>query len=121
MLVKSIEDAALGMASVYRAIGLELPTTACRSRARARWRKFQALLAQYMPFELVIDEETAGGEEARVSKTSVAGSWGAIAGELRYFADKIGHSARVDRRHATCRWRSSGGTPRRASRSSCST
>src|SRR6185295_2300128 len=28
--------------------------------------------------------------EVRVSKTSVAGSWGAIAGELRYFADKMG-------------------------------
>src|SRR5690606_30391587 len=46
--------------------------------------------AQFMPFALVIDEETADGQEARVSKTSVAGSWGAIAGELRYFADKFG-------------------------------
>jgi hypothetical protein len=43
-----------------------------------------------MPFDLVIDEMTAWGEEARVSKTSVCGSWGAIAGELRYFADKFG-------------------------------
>ena len=43
-----------------------------------------------MPFDLVIDEQTAWGEEARVSKTSVCGSWGAIAGELRYFADKFG-------------------------------
>jgi hypothetical protein len=38
----------------------------------------------------VIDEQTSWGEEARVSKTSVCGSWGAIAGELRYFADKFG-------------------------------
>jgi hypothetical protein len=52
--------------------------------------KFQQLLAQFMPFSLVIDEETATGENVRVSKTSVAGSWGAIAGELRYFADKMG-------------------------------
>jgi hypothetical protein len=48
------------------------------------------LLAEYMPFDLVIDEQTSWGEEARVSKTSVCGSWGAIAGELRYFADKFG-------------------------------
>ena len=43
-----------------------------------------------MPFDLVIDEQTADGEEARVSKTSVCGSWGAIAGTLRYFADRFG-------------------------------
>jgi hypothetical protein len=53
-------------------------------------RKFTDLLARFMPFDLVIDEETADGTPARVSKTSVAGSWGAIAGELRYFADKQG-------------------------------
>jgi hypothetical protein len=53
-------------------------------------RAFQQLLAEYMPFELVIDEETANGDEARVSKTSVCGSWGAIGGEIRYFADKLG-------------------------------
>jgi hypothetical protein len=38
----------------------------------------------------VIDEETASREEARVSKTSVCGSRGAIAGTLRYFADRFG-------------------------------
>jgi ATP-dependent RNA helicase HrpA len=54
------------------------------------YRKFAELLAQYMPFDLVIDEHTADGTEARVSKTSVAGSWGAIAGDLRYFADRSG-------------------------------
>ena len=43
-----------------------------------------------MPFDLVIDEHTADGQEARVSKTSVAGSWGAVAGMLRYFADRFG-------------------------------
>jgi hypothetical protein len=43
-----------------------------------------------MPFDLVIDEHTAEGQEARVSKTSVAGSWGAVAGMLRYFADRFG-------------------------------
>jgi uncharacterized membrane protein YgcG len=53
-------------------------------------REFAQLLAEFMPFDLVIDEQTAWGENARVSKTSVCGSWGAIAGELRYFADRFG-------------------------------
>jgi hypothetical protein len=89
VLVKSIEDAALGMASIYRAIGLELPAR-MPNAGESTLGKFQDLLAQYMPFSLVIDEETADGQEVRVSKSSVAGSWGAIAGELRYFADKMG-------------------------------
>ena len=89
-LVKSIEDAALGMASVYRGVGLPLPDQMANAGEKVL-RKFQELLARYMPFTLVIDEETASGDEARVSKTSVCGSWGAIAGELRYFADKFGN------------------------------
>jgi hypothetical protein len=44
-----------------------------------------------MPFDLVIDEQTVDGNEARVSKTSVCGSWGAVAGSLRYFADRFGN------------------------------
>jgi hypothetical protein len=43
-----------------------------------------------MPFDLVIDEHTADGQEARVSRSSVAGSWGGVAGSLRYFADRTG-------------------------------
>jgi hypothetical protein len=89
VLVKSIEDAALGMASVYRGLGLRLPADLPRAHEGTR-RRFALLLAQYMPFDLVIDEQTSWGEEARVSKTSVCGSWGAIAGALRYFADKFG-------------------------------
>lgn len=89
VLVKAIEDAALGMASVYRAVGVELPARMPRA-GDAMLRRFQELLARFMPFTLVIDERTAGGDEARVSKTSVCGSWGAIAGDLRYFADKFG-------------------------------
>ena len=38
-------------------------------------KRFQDLVARFMPFDLVIDEETAWGEPARVSKTSVCGSW----------------------------------------------
>ena len=90
VLVKSIEDAALGMASVYRAIGLPLPDKLPMARDHTL-KKFTALLARYMPLDLVIDEETADGSEARVSKTSVCGSWGPIAGELRYFADRSGN------------------------------
>src|SRR5260370_24258882 len=89
-LVKSIEDAALGMASVYRGVGLPLPNR-MTSAGERELRRFQELLARYMPFTLVIDEETASGDQARVSKTSVCGSWGPIAGELRYFADKFGN------------------------------
>ncbi|MGE5733320.1 MAG: DEAD/DEAH box helicase [Gemmatimonas sp.] len=89
-LVKSIEDAALGMASVYRAVELPLPSS-MPNAGESTLRAFQTLLAAYMPFTLVIDEQTAWGDEARVSKTSVCGSWGPIAGELRYFADKFGN------------------------------
>jgi ATP-dependent RNA helicase HrpA len=89
VLVKSIEDAALASASIYRSLGLELPVRMVNARDHI-FRKFTELLAQYMPFDLVIDERTADGMEARVSKTSVCGSWGAIAGSLRYFADRSG-------------------------------
>jgi hypothetical protein len=88
-LVKSVEDAALGMASIYRAVGLPLPSQ-MKNAGEDALRRFQVLLAQFLPFTLVIDEQTADGDEARVSKTSVCGSWGPIAGELRYFADKFG-------------------------------
>jgi hypothetical protein len=90
VLVKAVEDAALAMASVYRGLGMNLPAKMPMAHEGTR-RDFALLLVEYMPFDLVIDEETAWGEEARVSKTSVCGSWGAIAGELRYFADRFGN------------------------------
>ncbi len=89
VLVKAIEDAALGMASVYRGLDLQLPSKMVLARDHA-YGKFVELLAEVMPFDLVIDEETASGDSARVSKTSVCGSWGPIAGTLRYFADRSG-------------------------------
>jgi hypothetical protein len=89
-LVKSIEDTALGMASIYRAVGLPLPNRMPIAREDTL-RRFQQLLAQYLPFSLVIDEQMANGDEARVSKTSVCGSWGPITGTIRYFADKFGN------------------------------
>lgn len=90
VLVKAIEDAALGMASVFRGVGIELPSRMPIARDHIL-RKFAELLARFMPLDLVIDEQTPDGGEARVSKTSVCGSWGAIAGNLRYFADRSGN------------------------------
>ncbi|MFN9575085.1 MAG: DEAD/DEAH box helicase [Gemmatimonadota bacterium] len=89
VLVKALEDAALAMASVYRALSLPLPTEMppATDRVLDAWRE---LVARYMPFDLVVEEETADGQHARVSKTSVCGSWGAVAGTLRYFADRQG-------------------------------
>src|SRR5207237_6106992 len=76
-------------ASVYRGRSMRLPAETPMAHEGTRCQ-FALLLAEYMPFDLVIDEQTSWGEEARVSKTSVCGSWGAIAGEIRYFADKLG-------------------------------
>jgi ATP-dependent helicase HrpA len=89
VLVKAIEDTALGVASVYRSLELPLPKQLpyASKELRSLWAD---LLARIMPFDLVIDEHTADGQEARVSKTSVAGSWGAVAGNLRFFADRFG-------------------------------
>jgi hypothetical protein len=89
VLVKAIEDTALGLASVYRSLDLPLPKQLpyASKDIRGRWTD---LVARFMPFDLVIDGRTADGHDARVSKTSVAGSWGAIAGSLRFFADRFG-------------------------------
>lgn len=89
VLIKAIEDAAMGTASVYRSLELPLPRTLPYANRDLRAR-FAELVAECMPFNLVIDEQTADGHEVRVSKTSVAGSWGAIAGSIRYFADRFG-------------------------------
>ena len=89
VLVKAIEDTALGVASVYRSLELPLPKQLPYASKELR-RRWADLVARIMPFDLVIDEHTADGQEARVSKTSVAGSWGAVAGTLRYFADRFG-------------------------------
>src|SRR5919202_886786 len=59
-LVKAVEDAALGMASVYRALELPLPARMPAAGPRAL-HQFSGLLARYMPFELVIGEEKRDG------------------------------------------------------------
>jgi len=89
VLVKAIEDIALGTASVYRQLELPLPVKLPYGNSKTL-ELFADLLAKIMPFDLVIDEQTADGREARVSRSSVCGSWGAIAGTLRYFADRFG-------------------------------
>ncbi len=89
VLIKAIEDIALGTASVYRALEQPLPRE-LPSASRSLQQRFAELLARVMPFDLVIDEQTADGQEARVSRTSVAGTWGAVAGSLRFFADRSG-------------------------------
>jgi hypothetical protein len=89
VLVKAIEDVALGTASVYRQLELPLPERLPYAGDKTL-PAFADLVARIMPFDLVIDEETADGREARVSRSSVCGSWGAVAGTLRYFADRFG-------------------------------
>jgi len=89
VLVKAIEDAALGVASVYRSLELPLPPKLHHGDERML-RRFQDLVARIMPFDLVVDEESAKGEPVRVSRGSVCGAWGGVAGTIRYFADRFG-------------------------------
>jgi len=89
VLVKAIEDAALGVASVYRALELPLPAT-LRHGDERMLRRLQDLVARILPFDLIVDEETANGEPVRVSRGSVCGAWGGVAGTIRYFADRFG-------------------------------
>jgi ATP-dependent helicase HrpA len=89
VLVKSIEDAALAMACVFRSVGLPLPQKMPFVTENI-FHKFTDLLARFMPFDLVIDGETSDGQQVRVSKGSLCGEWGAIAGTINYFADRQG-------------------------------
>lgn len=89
VLVKAIEDAALGIASTYRALDAALPNTLPHAD-KDRRAGFIDLIARIQPFDLVLDERTVDGQDARISKTSVAGTWGGIAGKVRYFADRMG-------------------------------
>ena len=89
VLVKAIEDIALGTASVYRALELPLPATLPYA-GRAIQEAWGELVARIMPFQLALDERTAEGQEVRVGKNSFASSWGAVAGNIRWFADRFG-------------------------------
>ena len=89
VLIKAVEDAALGLASVYRALELELPRHLPYADDRTL-RRFQDLLARVAPLDVVLDEEAADGTPVRVSRGSVCGTWGGIVGTIRYFADRNG-------------------------------
>jgi ATP-dependent helicase HrpA len=91
VLVRSIEDAALALASIYRSLELPLPPSLPTLNDRLQ-KDWQRLLARVMPFDLVIDEETSWGEHVRVSQSSVCGRWGVIVGDLRYFSDRFGRA-----------------------------
>jgi hypothetical protein len=89
VLVKAIEDVALGMASVYRTLEIRLPKSLPMVN-RDTLRRFQDLVARVMPFDFVVEGETSSGDRVRLSSSSVCPSHGAIAGTLRYFADRFG-------------------------------
>jgi len=91
VLIKVIEDVALGTASVYRTLELPLPDRLPVANSKVL-RRFRELLAQVMPLDLVIDEQTAWGEHVRIGRGSMCRSWGAVAGTIRYFADSSGGS-----------------------------
>src|SRR3989441_7183098 len=79
VLVKAIEDVALGSASVYRQLELPLPERLAHA-GHQTLAAFADLVARILPFDLVIDEETADGPEARGSPGSACGRGGAGAG-----------------------------------------
>ena len=89
VLVKAIEDAALATACLFRGVNQKLPDKMPLA-SKTVHHKFLDLLAQWMPFDLAIDETLADGSEARVGRSSMCGPDGAIAGDLRYFADRNG-------------------------------
>ncbi len=89
VLIKAIEDGALGLASVYRALDLELPPRLPMADRDLR-ADFIDLIARIQPFELVLDERSIDGAEVRISRSSVAGNWGAVAGSIKFFADRSG-------------------------------
>ncbi len=89
VLVKAIEDVALGTASVMRTLELPLQEK-LRPVTKEVVREFRDLVARVMPFSLVIDEETASGERVRLSRSSTCNPHSAVAGRLSYFANRFG-------------------------------
>lgn len=89
VLVKAIEDVALGMAAVYRTVERPLPATLPYANRKVVER-FRDLVARVMPFDLAIEGETAEGERVRLSDSSTCTARAAVAGTIRYFADRFG-------------------------------
>jgi ATP-dependent helicase HrpA len=91
VLVRSIEDAALAVASIFRSLDLPLPRALPWLKEGLK-REWETLLARVMPFDLVIDAETSWGEEVHTSPTSVCSDHGVVVGTLRYFSDRFGRA-----------------------------
>jgi ATP-dependent helicase HrpA len=89
VLVKAIEDVALGLASVFRTLEQPLPEELPHADKKVLSR-FRDLVARVMPFDLAMDGETADGERVRLSNSSLCSAHGAVAGTIRYFADRFG-------------------------------
>ena len=89
VLVKALEDIALGTASIYRTLERRLPDRLPPVTADVE-KRFRRLVARVMPFDLVIDERTADHERVRIGRGSTCSNWGAVAGHLRHFADRRG-------------------------------
>jgi hypothetical protein len=89
VLVKVLEDTALGLASVMRT--LERPLRRKLPHVtREGVLRFRDLVARIMPFELAIENETVSGERVRLSRSSVCSGNSAVAGTVTYFADRFG-------------------------------
>src|SRR3989304_2436233 len=73
VLVKALEDVALGLASVYRTLEVQLPGDLPDVRGGVV-RGFRDLLARVMPFDLVIEQATARDEPGRGSRGPVCGA-----------------------------------------------
>ncbi len=89
VLVKGIEDIALGLASVMRTLERPLPARLPRVSSQIA-HDFRDLLARVMPLDLVIDGETSYGDRVKLSMSSVCSAHSAVAGRLSYFADRYG-------------------------------
>ncbi len=89
VLVKAIEDTALGIASVFRTIGRPLPKK-LPNATTGTLKQLAELFVRVMPFDLVIDQQQSNGRKTRVSRGSVCNKWGPVTGEIRYFALKDG-------------------------------
>ncbi len=89
ILVKALEDAALGEASVMRTLERPLPEKLPPVSGDVE-RGFRDLIARIMPFDLAIEGETVRGEPVRLSQSSVCNRHSAVAGAVSYFADRYG-------------------------------
>jgi hypothetical protein len=91
ILIKAIEDIALGTAAVYRTLEAPLPEKLPYAGSQAL-RSFRELVTRIAPFDVAIEQELADGRPVRISRGSMCGAWGAIAGSVRYFSSPEGQA-----------------------------